>query len=162
MANTFKWNPSELDRKIEAAVAKIGQRGTTQEVVRTTAVIAVRGPVLDAVELPRRCSMNGNLYMSRYVLVNGVLRYVQSIRWYRGINEVKYLSGASVTVPGSQIGEEQCPWCRAVGWGALRCGRCGSLVCWGKTVGDWMRCYCGDEGRLITESFDEQGVIPQP
>jgi hypothetical protein len=145
-----KYRPSDLSRKIDTALERIRAK---QIVARISAV--------DVVELPRICCMRKKPYTARYIVDGEKLLYSRSIRIYRGLDEVKYVEGLGVTVTAQQIGSERCAWCAAVGWGALRCGRCKSLVCYGKSTDDWMRCYCGYEGRVIEENFDEQGIIPQ-
>ena len=161
MANELvKWKPSPASRKIEAALEKI--RGSARPVARPVPAVEIELVAFaDIVDVPRICTVVRRPYVARYVLSGGHFRYAQGIRHIQGLNAVKYESGVAATISWNDIGEEMCPWCHAVGWGAIRCGECTAFVCYGRTVGDWFKCCCGNEGRLVQRNTDESGFVPR-
>jgi hypothetical protein len=133
---------------------------------------ASRGEVI---ELLRVCAVHDRPYLARYIKgADGRFHYAQSVKLSHQSYRDQYEDNPDgVEVHTSQLtGYESCAWCRADGEQlgqkiGVRCGGCGSVVCFGRTVSAgryfYCRSSCGSEGQLPRQgiSWSEQGNRPE-
>jgi hypothetical protein len=121
-----------------------------------------RKRVIEA-DLPRVCAVHGRGYISRYVSdAKGCFHYAQSFRFKEHLGG-QYEDSNVAKVPNSQLADETCPWCGAVGFGSINCGTCRMEICYGRTTAAGQftcRDACTGSGRLAPERRDMQGYVP--
>jgi len=129
----------------------------------------------EVVELLRVCAVHDRPYLARYIMgAEGLFHYAQSVKLSHQSYRDQYEDNPDgVEVNTSQLtGHESCAWCRADGEElgqtiGVRCGKCGSVVCFGRTVSAgryfYCRSSCGAEGQLPRHgiSWSEHGNRPE-
>lgn len=67
-----------------------------------------------------------------------------------------------------EVAKERCPYGGGIGYGAIKCGKCGRLVDWCRTSqhtwldSGYFRCTrsCGGDGRLAGTNYEQVIVVP--
>lgn len=166
-----KWKPpaNGAGRKVDEALARIRrseiviQKAEPSEIRR--AEVFGYGKPGEVLDLPRVCALHDKPYSARYIRGrNGHFHYAQTVR----VTEALYLSqyaecgNTRQELPGDDLCDETCPWCGASGFGAVRCGRCKTDICYGRTVSGYFRCRssCGHEGKIVRSNHRLTGLRP--
>jgi hypothetical protein len=172
-----KWTPIENRlaelRRCQLARRQVGASETVEDRFQDQlAVGASRGEVI---ELLRVCAVHDRPYLARYIMgTDGCFHYAQSVKLSHQLYRDQCEDNPnSIEVNTSQLtGYESCAWCRADGEQlgqkiGVRCGGCGRVVCFGRTVSAgryfYCRSSCGSEGQLPRHgiSWSEHGIRPE-
>jgi hypothetical protein len=109
------------------------------------------------VDLFRLCAVYDKGYCSRYVFHDGVFNYGGPIMVDYNIQEA-HRNRKSEVVSWRDLGEERCLWCGVIG-SIVHCGKCGCIVCKGRTTAaGWFKCRCGHENQLTIGRFINHGL----
>ena len=177
-----KWNggqlvkPSPVEKCRQAREAAIALLRPHEQTIRARAAgqdmaVSSRPSPGFPVDVPRICAVHfrhGNrhsgLYAARYVFgKDGRFRLGSMIALTEGLYMRQYAgNGERFTVPSDDLGEETCPLCGASGRGSVLCHVCGLEVCYGRTSGNYFRCFpgCGGEGVMKPRARVQHGVTP--
>ncbi len=153
-----KLSPEEQQRVISEALELL--RRPLPAPRSHSANLAAAGEIAD---LQRICAVHAMPYAARYIrCADGRFRHAQTIRVTQALYLGQYAeNGVRCLVPSEDIIDETCPWCGASGFGAVLCSRCHTEVCYGRTTGSFVRCYCGHQGHMISEFRSNEGVSPR-
>jgi len=121
-------------------------------------------PILD---LPRYCAVHdGAIWFARYIRHNGIYVYGGCIS-QEDVRGPQYAPEDVFDLPADfEPDREECI-CGARthegSIGAVKCGRCNALVCYGRTTRRgyfFCRESCGGHGQLVPADFPEKGISP--
>jgi hypothetical protein len=123
--------------------------------------------ITDHIELPRMCASRRMPAMARYKIDANQWLYVTTIPVDDLTQHMQYDGRVHDTFQfhSSSYGYEKCPWCSAVGFGALHCTLCDTFFCYGFVYSKWNERYtlcpsCGQEDRLIQHPSTQVGIFP--
>ncbi len=121
----------------------------------------------EIVDLPRVCAVHDRPYAARYIRGDdGLLRRGPMIELTETLWMRQYAGNGAqrlILSPGGIVlSDETCPWCGASGFSAIRCGKCGFEICYGRTTGRFFRCRlsCGKQGAIRWDVRASEGVTP--
>jgi len=145
MGQIQKWNPYLV------VAARV-------EVITQTEV----APAGTVVKVHRSCARHlGKTYESLYALgVDGRFHYVGSKRLSNYMSQLQLYNEEdynTVPIPSYDIGEEDCPWCGEIGYGAIFCPPCNFFCCYGKVNGDTYECAYSHRGPLVQRRMNYIG-----
>jgi hypothetical protein len=116
------------------------------------------------IDLVRICAQHGGKPWAAVYLLNagGGYDYASSVVVSKTLYRTQYAPGVAPTViwDDTWIDEEVCGLCGVAGL-PVRCGTCRSLVCRGRSTGEFFRCSCGSEGWIQKTDLEHLGVIPR-
>jgi hypothetical protein len=139
---------------------------TQQPAPRTQSNPTLYTPVSkESAALPRACSSVDQPVAAYYVHDGRRYRYARSGQLSQAVYQASFCGPGHqiVEVPGSDIGEELCPYC-GTSAPVLFCDYCKTWICRSKVVNGyaWCRKSCGAHGPLIKESTPRNiGMIPR-
>jgi hypothetical protein len=117
----------------------------------------------EVMDVLRVCTIKAAPYASRYVLgPDGLWGYSGPIEISKRRYWAEVESATKTVLPVKDVAIELCFHCGKTGKGAISCGECKRLVCWGKVIIDenFFRCYCGAKGYLTHAHFENTGFNP--
>jgi hypothetical protein len=113
----------------------------------------------------RNCSLLGNPW-SQYYLLMADGHYVpsKSGQLNKAIIDEMYRHPDIKTFrmdDADMKAKEVCAWCGTLGNGRLFCSKCGP-ICWGGVIeNSYVRCHCGQHGKITTVQYEHVGVVPR-
>lgn len=166
-----RWKPpvSDLTRRIDAALEQRGREAIArppQRAEQDPSYIFAHQVVSadDVLDVMRICAVHDRPYASRYIRGQDYrFHYHGPIEITKSLYRLQYEDSPDRRMlPNRDIDHEQCAYCGATGLGAVLCGRCKALVCYGKAVRKIFRCRpsCGEEGPIVLGRFDNPGISP--
>jgi len=117
------------------------------------------------IAVPRFCAVFDKKYIAWYeALGAGSFEHRNTACFTPGLERASFRGGGQeCSLPPGAVQEEVCPWCGTSGHGAVKCDRCGGLVCYGRSDGQhYFRCRlsCRESGRIIDANYRTPGMVP--